>query len=245
MRARGLPRRARRPHRGRARPRAAPPARCCCGCSARGMCGTDATEWTAGPQTFPVDRRPPGHRPRRPDGPRARVRRRGRRARDRAAAVRGRRRSSPAAPASRAASATAAARAGRTSAVATTRSGSTPPAGWPSTSPCPSRPSSPVPDGLSLDSAGLAQPLAVGLHAARRAGRRDGDRVVLIGAGAIGSFVLAGLRSPGRRRPDRHRLPRRPARAGRPAGRDPDRRRGTGRRRGARRGARDRRVPTS
>lgn len=52
-----------------------------------------------------------------------------------------------------------------------------------------------VPDGLSPDAAGLAQPLAVGLHAARRAGARDGDRVVLIGAGAIGTFLLTGLRS--------------------------------------------------
>ncbi len=50
------------------------------------------------------------------------------------------------------------------------------------------------PDGLDLDAAGLAQPLAVGLHAARRSGARDGDRVVLIGAGAIGTFVLTGLR---------------------------------------------------
>lgn len=53
----------------------------------------------------------------------------------------------------------------------------------------------PVPDGLSLDRAGLAQPLAVGFHAARRSGAADGDRVVLIGAGAIGTFVLAALRS--------------------------------------------------
>ncbi|MDO9378401.1 MAG: alcohol dehydrogenase catalytic domain-containing protein [Nocardioidaceae bacterium] len=52
----------------------------------------------------------------------------------------------------------------------------------------------PVPDGLGLDAAGLAQPMAVGLHAARRAGVRPGDTVVLIGAGAIGTFVLAGLR---------------------------------------------------
>ena len=53
----------------------------------------------------------------------------------------------------------------------------------------------PIPAGLSLDAAGLAQPLAVGLHAARRAGASDGDKVVLIGAGAIGTFVLTGLRS--------------------------------------------------
>ncbi|MFE5568129.1 zinc-binding dehydrogenase [Amycolatopsis japonica] len=51
----------------------------------------------------------------------------------------------------------------------------------------------PIPDGLPLDAAGMAQPLAVGLHAARRAGVRDGDSVVIIGAGAIGTFVLAGL----------------------------------------------------
>ena len=52
----------------------------------------------------------------------------------------------------------------------TTRSVSTPPAAWPSTSPCRESTLVPVPDGLSLDAAGLAQPLAVGLHAARRSG---------------------------------------------------------------------------
>jgi (R,R)-butanediol dehydrogenase/meso-butanediol dehydrogenase/diacetyl reductase len=52
-----------------------------------------------------------------------------------------------------------------------------------------------VPSSMSVDRAGLAQPMAVGLHAARRSGVQPGDRVVLIGAGAIGSFVLAGLRS--------------------------------------------------
>lgn len=51
-----------------------------------------------------------------------------------------------------------------------------------------------LPEGLSVDYAGLAQPLAVGIHAARRSGARDGDNVVVIGAGAIGSFVLAGLK---------------------------------------------------
>ncbi|GAB2756864.1 zinc-dependent alcohol dehydrogenase [Sinomonas soli] len=53
----------------------------------------------------------------------------------------------------------------------------------------------PVPEDLPLDAAGLAQPLAVGLHAGRRSGVRDGDRVILIGAGAIGSFVLTAVRS--------------------------------------------------
>jgi (R,R)-butanediol dehydrogenase/meso-butanediol dehydrogenase/diacetyl reductase len=52
-----------------------------------------------------------------------------------------------------------------------------------------------IPDGITIDRAGLAQPMAVGLHAARRSGVKDGDHVVLIGAGAIGSFVLTGLGS--------------------------------------------------
>jgi (R,R)-butanediol dehydrogenase/meso-butanediol dehydrogenase/diacetyl reductase len=60
---------------------------------------------------------------------------------------------------------------------------------------CPTQALVSVPAGLRIDLAGLAQPLAVGLHAARRSGVRDGDRVVVIGAGAIGSFVLAGLKS--------------------------------------------------
>lgn len=55
----------------------------------------------------------------------------------------------------------------------------------------------PIPDGMSLDAAGLSQPLAVGFHAARRSGAQPGDRVVLISAGAIGTFVLAALLSVG------------------------------------------------
>lgn len=51
-----------------------------------------------------------------------------------------------------------------------------------------------IPRGLDIDHAALAQPLAVGVHAARRAAAGPGDRVVVIGAGAIGTFVLAGLR---------------------------------------------------
>lgn len=50
-----------------------------------------------------------------------------------------------------------------------------------------------IPEGCQLDHAGLAQPLAVGLHAARRSRVVDGDRVVLFGAGSIGTFILAGL----------------------------------------------------
>ena len=55
----------------------------------------------------------------------------------------------------------------------------------------------PIPEGMSLDAAGLSQPLAVGVHAARRSGAQPGDRVVLISAGAIGTFVLAALLSMG------------------------------------------------
>ena len=51
-----------------------------------------------------------------------------------------------------------------------------------------------VPDGCSDRDAALAQPLAVGRHAVQRAGLRRGDSVIVLGVGAIGSFVLAALR---------------------------------------------------
>lgn len=51
-----------------------------------------------------------------------------------------------------------------------------------------------IPDGCDDVDAALAQPLAVGLHAVDRAGIHPGDDVLVIGAGAIGSFILAGLR---------------------------------------------------
>jgi len=50
-----------------------------------------------------------------------------------------------------------------------------------------------IPEGCADLDAVLAQPLAVGLHAVDRSGLRHGDTVVLLGAGAIGSFILAGL----------------------------------------------------
>lgn len=49
-----------------------------------------------------------------------------------------------------------------------------------------------IPETVSDDNAGLAQPLAVGLHAVDRSGLQAGDVVVVHGAGAIGSFVIAG-----------------------------------------------------
>jgi (R,R)-butanediol dehydrogenase/meso-butanediol dehydrogenase/diacetyl reductase len=51
----------------------------------------------------------------------------------------------------------------------------------------------PIPEDCADIDAALAQPLAVGLHAVSRAGVRPGDSVAILGAGASGSFVLAGL----------------------------------------------------
>lgn len=50
-----------------------------------------------------------------------------------------------------------------------------------------------IPDGCADPDAALAQPLAVGIHGVRRSGVRPGDTVVLLGAGAIGSFILSAL----------------------------------------------------
>lgn len=55
----------------------------------------------------------------------------------------------------------------------------------------------PVPEGCHDEWAALAQPCAIALHAARRSGAGPGDTVVLIGAGGIGSFLLAALRALG------------------------------------------------
>lgn len=55
----------------------------------------------------------------------------------------------------------------------------------------------PIPDGASDESAALAQPLAVGIHGVRRAGVKKGDQVILLGVGAIGSFVCVALQSYG------------------------------------------------
>jgi len=50
-----------------------------------------------------------------------------------------------------------------------------------------------IPDAVADIDAALAQPLAVGIHGVRRANLRSGDSVVLLGVGAIGSFILAAL----------------------------------------------------
>ncbi len=50
----------------------------------------------------------------------------------------------------------------------------------------------PVASGVSDDNAALAQPLAVALHAVSRSQIGPGDVVIVNGAGAIGSFIVAG-----------------------------------------------------
>ena len=50
----------------------------------------------------------------------------------------------------------------------------------------------PIAAGVTDDNAALAQPLAVGLHAVSRSRIRGDDVVVVNGAGAIGSFIVAG-----------------------------------------------------
>jgi len=54
-----------------------------------------------------------------------------------------------------------------------------------------------IPDEVSDESAALTQPLAVGIHGVRRAGVKEGDQVILLGVGAIGSFVCVALQSYG------------------------------------------------
>lgn len=55
----------------------------------------------------------------------------------------------------------------------------------------------PVPDSVSDQHAALAEPLAVGLHAARRCGITAGDSVLVLGAGPIGLAALIGARLSG------------------------------------------------
>jgi (R,R)-butanediol dehydrogenase/meso-butanediol dehydrogenase/diacetyl reductase len=55
----------------------------------------------------------------------------------------------------------------------------------------------PIPDSVSDEHAALAEPLAVGLHAATRAGVVPGDSVLVLGAGPIGLAALIGARAAG------------------------------------------------
>ncbi|MEU4036382.1 L-idonate 5-dehydrogenase [Streptomyces collinus] len=54
-----------------------------------------------------------------------------------------------------------------------------------------------LPDGLGLRRAALAEPLAVALHAVRRAGDVRGRHVLVTGAGPIGCLVVAAARAAG------------------------------------------------
>ena len=49
-----------------------------------------------------------------------------------------------------------------------------------------------VPDSCDDDAAAMVQPLAVALHALSRVGQRSDESVAVIGAGGIGSFIIAG-----------------------------------------------------
>jgi len=55
----------------------------------------------------------------------------------------------------------------------------------------------PVPAGLALRTAALAEPLAVALHAVSRSGAGPGSRVLVTGAGPIGALVVAASRARG------------------------------------------------
>jgi (R,R)-butanediol dehydrogenase/meso-butanediol dehydrogenase/diacetyl reductase len=61
----------------------------------------------------------------------------------------------------------------------------------------PARMCHPVPPGCSDESAALAQPAAVAIHAVRRAAPEPAQWIALIGVGSIGSFILAALRAHG------------------------------------------------
>lgn len=54
-----------------------------------------------------------------------------------------------------------------------------------------------LPDGLALRRAALAEPLGVGLHAVTRAGRVEGEQVLLSGCGPIGVLTIVALQSAG------------------------------------------------
>ncbi|GHI08910.1 L-idonate 5-dehydrogenase [Streptomyces cellostaticus] len=55
----------------------------------------------------------------------------------------------------------------------------------------------PLPEGLGLRRAALAEPLAVALHAVRRAGDVSGRHVLVTGAGPIGCLVVAAAKAAG------------------------------------------------
>jgi L-idonate 5-dehydrogenase len=79
----------------------------------------------------------------------------------------------------------------------------------------PSRMLRPLPAGLALRDAALAEPAAVAWHAVSRAGDLTGKRVLVVGAGPIGSLIIAVAKRAGAAEviaTDLHDLPRRTAR---------------------------------
>jgi threonine dehydrogenase-like Zn-dependent dehydrogenase len=55
----------------------------------------------------------------------------------------------------------------------------------------------PLPAGISLSDACLVEPIAVAVHAVRRVGVRPGDRVAIIGGGAIGQCAIVAAQAAG------------------------------------------------
>lgn len=51
-----------------------------------------------------------------------------------------------------------------------------------------------MPEGLDFDAAAMLEPVSIGLHAAARGSVREGEHVLVIGAGTIGLFVLQAAR---------------------------------------------------
>ncbi|MFC9791001.1 zinc-binding dehydrogenase [Rhodococcus sp. NPDC127528] len=157
-----------------------------------GICGTDASEWVAGPKTFPVERRHPNSGHLGPIIPGHEFVGEIVVADPNSAFVLG---DLVASGAGVWCGQCRRCREGRTNQCSTYQTlGLNVNGGMAEYAAVPSKTLRRLPDGLTVAHAGLAQPLAVGIHAARRSGARDGDNVVVIGAGAIGSFVLAGLK---------------------------------------------------
>jgi threonine dehydrogenase-like Zn-dependent dehydrogenase len=57
----------------------------------------------------------------------------------------------------------------------------------------------PLPGGLAISDACLVEPLAVAIHATRRAGLRSGERAVVVGGGTIGLCTVAAVHATGAR----------------------------------------------
>ncbi|MDR5698683.1 zinc-dependent alcohol dehydrogenase [Agromyces aerolatus] len=53
--------------------------------------------------------------------------------------------------------------------------------------------------GLAMDTLGLAQPMAIAVHAVRRSGLRDGQDAVIVGVGGIGAFITVAAAATGAR----------------------------------------------